>query len=269
MNLTPCQVLFNGVDLGGTLGEVKVHIQYKKAPIKADQYGDTVLDRRVSGIEISVETELAEIANKANWAAAFPHMAIVGSSTAGYLYSKIGESDSSKAQTLILHPLSQASSDKSQDLKFYKAVAEAVSDFTYGSSKQMGLKVKWNILPDTSTSPPQFLFLGDPSTGLVAASAAAPSFTGTGSGTVTAVTVANGITRTETITVKCVGASTGNDFYVSGSLSGPLGEVHIAAANLSTVNFTSGPINFTINQGATQFVFGDQFTIATTASNYA
>ena len=66
MELTPCRVKFKGpgalsfVDLGGTLGNVNVKFKFEKADIKADQFGSTVLDRRVKGIMGTIETELAE-----------------------------------------------------------------------------------------------------------------------------------------------------------------------------------------------------------------
>lgn len=269
MDLGPVQVIFKGVDLGGTLGGCKIAWEYKKATLKSDQLGDSILDRRVSGLIISVETELAEIANKANWQAVFPHMQLVGSGSGGYFVSKIGESDLSKAGVLTLHPLMLGSSDKSRDYTFYLACPDAKSEIQHTSNGQLKLKLHWNIYPDTSVTPARFMYYGDTTVGLVAASAGAPSFTGTGSGSLSSVTAYSGFTKTETITVKCIGSSSGNDFYISGSLSGPLGTVHVAAANASTVNFTSAPISFTLNQATTQFVSGDTFTIATTAANYA
>jgi len=79
MELTPMKVSFQGpgqstaIDLGGTLGNVVIAMAYKKADIMADQFGKTVLDRRVSGIDIKVTTELVEIQNKDIWKVVFPH----------------------------------------------------------------------------------------------------------------------------------------------------------------------------------------------------
>jgi len=90
-------------------------------------------------------------------------------------------------------------------------------------------------------------------------SAGAPSFAGTGTGTMSGVTCYPG-TKTETITVKCTSAATpGAEVWsVTGSVSGAL-------ANATTgVAYTSAEIGFTINAGATNFAVNDQFTIATT-----
>jgi hypothetical protein len=269
MELTPVRVTYNGVDLGGTHGNVKVSIETSKAEIKADQSGETVRDRRISGLNIKIETALAEIRDINKWKVVFPNQPLLttGGNSAMQFQNKIGASDLAAAKQLVLHPLSRADADLSGDILIYKAVADEKSEITYSPSGQALLKILWNVLPDTTTVPERFMFYGDPSIGLVAATAGSPAFTGTGDGTVTSVAVYNGFTATETITVKCVGDTTGNDFFVSGSVSGALGEFNVAALAGSLYNFVSDKISFTLTQGATQFVYGDEFTIATTASN--
>lgn len=275
ISLSPMQVKFNSVDLGGTAGGVDISIKYDMADIHVDQFGKSVIDKVVSGVEFNVKTVLAEIKNKDNWKVAFPSAYEVTSSTKGvYFTMQVGDHLLGHAQQLVLHPLEAAANDLTTDYTFYKAVATEVSDVKYGPDKQSGLSVTFVILPDTSVSPAQYMYFGDTTVGRTAASAGAPALTGTGNGTIDTVAVTNGVTKTETITVKCVGSSTGNDFYVSGSLSGALGELHVAAASSSSANFTVATgspsvISFTLHQGSIQFVTGDVFTIATTASNYS
>lgn len=269
--LTPGRLTYKGVDLGGTLGHITIVVEAMKADILQDQLGKTVIDRRISGHKITLETELTEIKNKDILKVAFQWMNEItsGGNKALYATSQVGRSDLADSGVLLVHPLSLPDADLSGDVKFYKATPEGKSTLVYGPDKQLTLKTLWNIYPDTSIVPAQFMFFGDPSLGVVHAVAGSPAFTGTGNGTVTSVTVSDASTKTETITIKCVGASTGNDFFVSGNLSGALGEFHVAAANASLFNFVSGPINFTLTQGTVQFVYGDQFTIATTGANYA
>lgn len=266
MELSPMRVNFDGVDLGGTLDNVTVNVEFGKAEIKADQSGDTVRDRRVSGLNISVTTALAENRVKDNWKVVFPHAKLVDGGIAGksmYFQAAIGDSDLANAKILILHPLSLADVDLSGDFKFFKACADAKSEIVYSPTEQTKINVVWNILPDDSVQPERFFIHGDPSIGLVAASAAAPVFVGTGNGTMTGVTVFSGVTETETITAVLIHAvANGGIFQVSGSLSGPLGNATVG------VGFVSPVIAFTINDGATDFVLGDQFTVATTAANY-
>jgi hypothetical protein len=163
MELTPMRVTFDGNDLGGTLSNVVISAKYAKSNIMADQSGSTVRDRRVSGIEITVTTELTEIQNKALWAVVFPHAEYITTGTAAIVFNEnMGDSDLAKAKELVLHPLSKTDGDLTTDYTFYKATASAESSITYGPNEQARLKIVWNILPDESVQPNQFFKFGDP-----------------------------------------------------------------------------------------------------------
>ena len=163
MELTPMRVTFDGNDLGGTLAGVVISAKYVKSNILADQSGSTVRDRRVSGIEITVTTELTEIQDKDLWKVVFPHASINNVGTKAIDFKEnMGDSDLTHAKVLILHPLSKADGDLSTDYKFFKAVASAESSITYSPTEQARLKIVWNILPDESVSPNQFFRYGDP-----------------------------------------------------------------------------------------------------------
>lgn len=270
--LTPVRISYAGVDLGGSLGNVKVNVTYDKADLKADQFGTSVVDRVNSGLNVTVETELAEYQNKDILKVVFPNMIELtsGPNKAGYFVSKVGEHDLSLAQQLILHPLSKQDADLSGNWLFYKAVADGKSTVTFGPQEQIKLKLIWNVYLDTSVQPARFCFHGDPSIGVVNAIAGnAVAGSNTGNGDITAETAYNGFTVTETVTVACVGQTSGNDFTVTGSVSGPMGAFHVAAAASSTANFVSDQLTFTLTQGSTQFAYGDDFTIAMTGANYA
>jgi hypothetical protein len=190
-----------------------------------------------------------------------------------YFDINIGDKLSNHAAPLVVHPLSQQPGDTSLDFNCYKAVAMSASDFKFSPDKQAGLAVEFMLLPDTSVIPPRFLLFGNPTVGLVGASAAAPVAGGSnvGNGTITSVSVNNTNTKTETISVLVVGKGNpgANAIYVSGSVSGPLGEVSLGAASGSLVSFVANPITMQINQAGTQFAVGDVFTIATSGANYA
>lgn len=171
MELTPMQVFFQGpsdsdfVDLGGTLDNVVLSAKYMKAEIKADQFGTTVLDRRVSGIEVTVTTSLAEIQNKNLMKVLYPHAALGGTGPSDLAYlqfnTAIGDGDLSNAGILKLHPISKNPTDESTDLYFWQACSSAESEITYGPEEQSKAKIVWNILPDTSVSPARFFRYGD------------------------------------------------------------------------------------------------------------
>jgi len=270
--LTPCRVKHGGVDLGATLGNVKVKVETKKAELKADQLGESPIDRRVSGFDVTIETMIAELLNKARWETLFPQGHLVGAGAAFFFDAQLGDSDRDHALPLILHPLSHADGDLTADLLFYLSTCDAKSELTQGPSEQWKMKALWNVYPDFTTTPARYMFYGDPATGLTAASAAAAvAGANTGNGTVSAITVSNSSTKTETITLTCQGAPSAHksNWSVSGSISGPLGIVQITAgAPGGSANFVSNPINFTITDGGIDFVAGDTFTIATTAANY-
>ena len=246
MDLGPVRVTYNGVDLGGTLDNATVNVKYDMGEIKADQTGTTILDHRIVGLQITVETALAEVQSKVKWKVAFPYMDLItsGPNQAGYFQSKNGLSLYDVSAPLILHPLNKVDADKSQDYKFYKAAANSESTIVYGPNEQVKLKCVWNIYPDAGVTGQPQMFIGDPAIGLIAATAGAAVAGGgnTGNGTVGSANQAN--------------------FSVSGSITGAMG---IATLGLS---FVAPQISFTIADGATDFVIGDSFTIATVAANY-
>lgn len=268
LELTPCRVTYKGVDLGGTLDNVLVSIAYSKADIMADQFAETILDKRVSGLNITVTTAIAEVNLKDNWKVVFPNAQFVddGGNKAINFVTAVGAGDFAQSGILLLHPLSKPDVDLSTDHKFFKAISTEESEFNLSPTEQSKLSVVWTCYPDTSQTPAQYYFHGDPAAGLINASAAAPVPDGgnTGDGTVTGVTVFSGITVSETITLTLVTTVVnGGIFHVEGSVSGSLGLATVG------IGFVSSVIAFTINDGAADFVLNDSFTIVTTSANYS
>lgn len=163
MELSPCQVTFNSVDLGGTLGNVTIIPKYSLSEIKADQYGSLVLNRKVSGLDIQVKTELAETKLKDNWSVIFPFgtMHTSGGNKAMQLDSQVGMDQLTYAHQLTLHPLAAASGDVTTDHTFFKACADAASQLVLGPTEQHKLPITWNVLPDTTQTPPRLYRFGD------------------------------------------------------------------------------------------------------------
>lgn len=273
MELTPMRVTYNGVDLGGTLSNVAVHVKYSKSAIKADQFGSTTLDQRVSGQEMTVTCDLAEINLKDNWKVVFPHSHLIssGGNKQEYFDMQIGDGDLSNAKVLVLHPLSRSNADLAGDFKFFLATASATSDVTYSPTGQAKLKVVFHIYPDTGTIPARWMVYGDPAIGVVAATAT-QAYAGTGNGVLSALTAYSGFTKTESITVTCVGAAAnGGKFFVTGSVSGALGLVTLPGTPGGSVGFTTpgSQVSFTLADGGVDFIVGDVFTLTATAANYA
>lgn len=269
--LTPCRVNYKGVDLGATLGNVKVTVEEKLSELKSDQLASTIIDHKTSGFNCMVETTLAETQLKDNWKVIFPAHKLIQDNLGNksfYFDSQVGVSMRDLAGPLILHPLSRVDADKTGDILIYLATAEGKADYTFSPTEQQKMKVIWHMYPDFATQPARFMLFGDPSIGVTPASAgAAIAATGNvGNGTVGSITVYSGTTETETIALQCVtpGPSGTAVFFVSGTQSGPLGLAKVGTsfiANPQVVSFlvTGGGVNFAVN---------DSFTIATVAANF-
>lgn len=275
VELSPMSVTFNGIALGGTEGGVKVGLKHEFADIMIDQLGKTPVDSVVTGQAYSVKLKLAETRNKDLWKVAFPQAKLINQAGVKSIYmdSQVGSHLLDSAAVLILHPISKADNDLSGDFKFFKAVAKSAVEIEYGHDKQAGMEVEFMIYPDSSVTPARFFVHGDPSNGLVAATAAAAVAGGSnvGNGTVSAIT-AGAKAVTETITLICVGVPGANksNWDVSGSVSGALGPVQITSSSAGgSASFSSQKVNFTITDGTTDFAIGDTFTIAVTGANYS
>ena len=172
MELTPMQVKFKqnatdvaATDIGATLDNVVITAKYGKAELKADQYGNSVLDRRVNEITVQVTTSIAEVQNKDVLKILYPHATVIdsGGNKALDFNTNVGDSDLANAGELTLHPLSKDPADVSADWTFYNACSSADSEFSYGPNDQVKAKLVWNILPDLTVTPPRWFRYGDPS----------------------------------------------------------------------------------------------------------
>lgn len=163
LDVGPCRVTFNAVDLGATLGNVKVAFKITKAEMKADQYGGTLLDESVSAMECTVETEIAEIRDKDKLAEVFPNANLIidGSQKGLDFVNKITTRSTTLAQKLTLHPLREDDAVKDYDWTFWKAMPSEESEYVFSPSEQGKFKIVWKVLLDTSTTPPRMFFHGD------------------------------------------------------------------------------------------------------------
>jgi len=266
ISISPVRISYDGVDLGAVEGDVSVSIEKPNAEIKVAQYGDTMIDLVNKGVIVKVKARLLEI-SATNLKHVFPAAFKVGS-TGLYSASNVGYKLSAYAKPLIIHPLDRADADLSRDIKLYKAVSMSPAEIPYGPETISGFEIEWLALPDfTPGAQARFMFFGDPSVGLTAASAAAAVAGGgnAGNGTVGSLVVSNANTKTEIVTLTCIAeAANAGSFHVTGGDGRSMGVATVAVA------FTSddGALGFTIADGGNDFELGDTFTIATTAANY-
>lgn len=172
LQISPMQIFWKPpggssfVDLGASLKNIKVEIKTTKAPMKADQYGGSVLDESVSGHEVKISTELAEILDKTKWQVVFPNGVLTtsGGTSAFDIRNAVGARSLPLCGTLKLHPLALDVTDTSLDFMAYKAIATAESNIGWGPTEQATLPITWMILPDTAATGngARWLRIGDP-----------------------------------------------------------------------------------------------------------
>lgn len=163
MDIGPCQVLFGADDLGGTLDNVVVNFKYEKAPLMADQFGKTLLDEAVSGMEVTIETSIAETRAKLLLSKIFKSANYAGTDPADYLdfKNRVPLRQLSLAEELTLHPLVEDAADKNFDWTFFKAMPSEESSYTFSPSEQGKMKIVWKVYLDTSVSPARMFRYGD------------------------------------------------------------------------------------------------------------
>jgi hypothetical protein len=164
MDIGPCQVYWDGDDLGGTLGNVTINFKYEKAPFKADQTGSALLDEAISGMEVTVETEFTQTRDKVLLSKLFPDATLGGTSPNQFLDFK----DSVAARQLVpnakilkLHPIVEADASENYDWVFWKAVPSEESTYVFSPSDQAKMKIVWKVYLDLSVTPGRIFRMGD------------------------------------------------------------------------------------------------------------
>jgi hypothetical protein len=163
-DIGPCDVYYDGDFVGSTLDNVVVTIKKSYADLKADQFGSSMLDRAVTGIEISLTTSIAETRDKAKWKMIFPTSTLAGTAPADHidLGDNVATRVASTAKQLLLHPkVEGAIANKNYDFIIWKAAATEESALTVGPGEQYKMKVVWQALLDTSTTPARMARYGD------------------------------------------------------------------------------------------------------------
>lgn len=148
-----CSISFNGVDLGHTLGGVSLNYEPSHTDLKVDQYGDTPVDKALTGENLQVVARLAEV-TLANLKKAIP----AGELETGANGSKLeiganaGKLMSTEAYQLVLHPIKNGASDYSEDVTIYKAVAVEALNLDYSYDNQRVVEVTFQALIDEAKS---------------------------------------------------------------------------------------------------------------------
>jgi len=161
LEMGPCYVTFDDIDLGLTKGGVEVEFTTEVADITADQYGDSILNQYIKGRGVKVKVPMAEN-NLTKFAAIFPAATLVTNGTNKKLVFRdgVGTSLRDLASTLVLHPKNKAANDKSRDFTVLLAMCKGDMSFAYKHDDQRVFMLEFTGYNDLETG--ELFVMGDP-----------------------------------------------------------------------------------------------------------
>ena len=143
-DLGPCQVKFNGVDLGQTKGGVKFRDSMSQVEVVEDQAGTTPVDHILTGRKISVEVPMSR-STLAQLVTVIPGASSMGSYAV--IKNHAGIARYSTAQKLELIPLVDGVAG-ADALTIFKASPITDIELAFDNENQRIYKVTFNVFPD-------------------------------------------------------------------------------------------------------------------------
>jgi hypothetical protein len=158
-----CSVTFNGTDLGHTQGGVEVNYEPKYADVTVDKYGETVVEKYLSGEKLTAKVPLAEftIANLKN---AMPQGTFAGAANSRItLGHSAGVAAKTLAAQLVLHPLNMGT--RANDIVFHKAYVSSSVPLKHMVDNVKVIEVTFEALLDETKADGNYLgLIGDSTT---------------------------------------------------------------------------------------------------------
>lgn len=148
-DLGPCAVVFDGVDLGATMGGVIFRHTEESRPVKEDQQGVSSIDEIKVGYSCEVEVPLTR-------SSLGQLSKVIGNSTytgaALRVGVAVGISLLANAKQLILKPIvnNVVSTDQTEWLTVHKAYPKVDLELLYNSEGQRVYKCIFKAFPDTT-----------------------------------------------------------------------------------------------------------------------
>lgn len=156
VKLGVCSVSYNGVDLGYTKGGVEVAVTTETKKVMVDQFGQTVINEIVMSRNCTVKVPLAETTLE-NLVLIMPGAALSGTGVGAASTKKVdvttavGVSLLDIAAPLVLHPLSKAANDKTEDFTIPKASTPGAISFSYQFDNERVFNCEFSAYPDPVT----------------------------------------------------------------------------------------------------------------------
>jgi len=158
-----CDVSFNGVDLGHTIGGVEVSYEPEHHDVMVDKYGNTVVQKYLIGEKLTAKLALAEftIANLRN---AMPQATFAGAANSRItLGAAAGKKATDDAAQLVLHPRNEGT--RRHDVVIYKAYVGSTVVLAHKNDEEKVIEVTFEALLDETRSDGNYLgLIGDSTT---------------------------------------------------------------------------------------------------------
>ena len=149
LRIGPCSLNWKTQDLGHTLGGIKLTFERKFTDLKVDKYGDTPVDAALTATSLKVVLKVAE-----------PVVTLIqrilpeGAFNTGGQGSNVGFAAGEGATMrqysglLVLHPLSKAPTDTSEDVSIYMAYPSGNHVLNYDVNNQKVYELEMAALVD-------------------------------------------------------------------------------------------------------------------------
>lgn len=155
-----CSVEFNGVDLGHSKGGCEVSYEPTHHDISVDKYGETVVQKVLTGEKLTAKVPLAEftIANLRN---AIPQAQFAGAANARItIGANAGKKATDDAYQLVLHPIAEGT--RRHDIVFYKAYVASQITLMHTVDEEKLIEVTFEALLDETKTDGNYLgLIGD------------------------------------------------------------------------------------------------------------
>ena len=155
-----CSVSYNALDLGHTKGGVEVSYEPSYKDVTVDAYGETTVEKYLTGEKLTAKVPLAEstIANLRN---AMPQSTFAGAANARITVgAKAGKAAKEDSYQLVLHPTGEGT--KALDIVFYKAYVDSTVVLSHKIDEEKVVEVTFVALLDETKSDGNYLgLIGD------------------------------------------------------------------------------------------------------------
>lgn len=147
----PQLITYKGIVLGHTLDGVTFTYEREFTDVMVDQYGNTAIDKVLTGQNLQLTFQLAEDDYK-SWQAAIPETNAIDGSVGDRvdLGADAGFSMRTESGLLVVHPNRLDPTDKTEDINVYKAVSTENIEVVLKNDEQKVIEVTMTALVDES-----------------------------------------------------------------------------------------------------------------------